>query len=225
MIFLYDYWDSFEKFKEGLVKINFIIHWLKVSWVIKIMKISIWKAFRIDIMEDYYDLYLKTDVLVLVYVFETFKKESTNFFELDPGNYLSTPSYIWDVIIRFTDVNSKLFSDIERYQLVESMIRGGILMIWKGYVEAKNKFLKSFDSNKRTLYILYSDANNSYGISMMELFATEILDWVNPEKFDQDYGPNDGAICWFLEVHFDILINCIICIMTIWTSITNHKRW
>ena len=29
----------------------------------------------------------------------------------------------------------------------------------------------------------------------MELFATEILDWVNPEKFDQDYGPNDGAIC------------------------------
>ena len=55
------------------------------------MKISVGKAFRIDIMEGYYDLYLKTDVLVLVYVF---KKESTNFLELDPANYLSTPSYI-----------------------------------------------------------------------------------------------------------------------------------
>ena len=40
-------------------------------------------------------------------------------------------------------------------------------MICKGYAEANNKSLKSYDINKPTSCIIYLDANNLYGYSMM----------------------------------------------------------
>ena len=45
-------------------------------------------------MKDYHGLYLKVDCLLLACVFEPFRKESINAFELDPAHYLSTPVYI-----------------------------------------------------------------------------------------------------------------------------------
>ena len=81
-------------------------------------------------MKDFHDLYLKVDVLSLTCVFETFRKESINSFELDPPFYLSTPGYSWDGMLRFTYVNLKLISDIEKYQLVESTIRNFFDLIY-----------------------------------------------------------------------------------------------
>ena len=46
--------------------------------------------------KDYHDFYLKIDVLMLACVFEIFREECINSFELDPAYYLSTPGYSWD---------------------------------------------------------------------------------------------------------------------------------
>ena len=78
-------------------------------------------------------------------MFETFRKETIKPIELDPAHYLSTPGYSWKRMLRFTDVSLKLISDIEKYQLFESAIKGGISIICKRYAEANNKFLKSYD--------------------------------------------------------------------------------
>ena len=102
----------------------------------------VWEAFKMDSVKDYYDLYMKINVLLLVCVFETFRKESIDSFKLDSTHYLSTSSYNWDAMLRFTDVNSKLIPDIEKYQSIESRAKGGIYVICKGYAEANNKFLK-----------------------------------------------------------------------------------
>ena len=77
----------------------------------------------------------------MVFVFETCRKESINYFELDPAHYLSSPGCSLDVILRLADVNLKLISDIQKYQFVESTIRGDISIICKGYAEANNKLL------------------------------------------------------------------------------------
>ena len=58
-------------------------------------------------------------------------------------------------MLRFTDVTLKLISDIEKYKFIESTIRGGISMIYKGYAQAYNKLLKSYDANKPTSYRIY----------------------------------------------------------------------
>lgn len=76
-------------------------------------------------------------------------------------------------MLSFTDVYLKLISDIEKYQFVESTVKGGIFMICKGYAGANNKFLKFYDANKPTSYIIYLDVNMMK--SMMQFFPTEIL--------------------------------------------------
>ena len=59
---------------------------------------------------------------------------------------------------------------------IQSTIRDGVSMIFKGYTGANNKFLESCDANKPTSYIMYLDANNLHRLSMMLLLPIEILD-------------------------------------------------
>ena len=49
---------------------------------------------------DYHNLFLIVDVLLLACVFETFRKESINYFELDPARYLSTLGYSGDAMFK-----------------------------------------------------------------------------------------------------------------------------
>ena len=75
--FPHDYWESFEKFKEGLPgKDKFYNLYIKLIMqsVIKIIKhiLGIWKAFKMNTMKDYDDLHLKVDVSFSTCVFETF---------------------------------------------------------------------------------------------------------------------------------------------------------
>ena len=53
--------------------------------VIKIINIIlyVWKSVKMNFMKDYHEMYLKVDVLLLACVFETFRKESMDSFELD----------------------------------------------------------------------------------------------------------------------------------------------
>ena len=76
-------------------------------------------------------------------------------------------------------------------------------MICKGYTEANNKFLKSYDPNKPASYIIYLDANNWYRHFMKELLLTEVLDWVNLKDFNLGSYSNDSPKGCFLEVKFD----------------------
>ena len=46
-------------------------------------------------------------------------------------------------MLRFTDVELKLISNIEKYKLIEGVTDGVILMICESYSKANNKFLKS----------------------------------------------------------------------------------
>ena len=92
-------------------------------------------------MTDHHDLCLKVDVLLLVCVFETFRKESINLFELNCAHYFSTPGYSWNPMLRFTDVTLELIADVGKYQFIEITIRTAIsmicTMICKGYDETK----------------------------------------------------------------------------------------
>ena len=69
----------------------------------------------------------------------------------------------------FTCVRLTLTSDTEKYQFIESMITGSISMIFQGYAEANNEFLKLYDPNKPTSHIIYLDNysdNGSIGCSL-----------------------------------------------------------
>ena len=56
--------------------------------------LSVWKAIKINTINDHHDLLLKFNVLLLAYVFETFREESINSFELNPAHYLFTVYFL-----------------------------------------------------------------------------------------------------------------------------------
>ena len=50
-----------------------------------------WHVFKMNTMDDYHDLYLKTDVLLSADVFEKFIKHCLDYYGLDPCHYFSSP--------------------------------------------------------------------------------------------------------------------------------------
>lgn len=51
--------------------------------------LEVWNYFTMKIFEDYYDLYLLTDVMLLADVFDNFRKTCLEYYELDSCNYLT----------------------------------------------------------------------------------------------------------------------------------------
>ena len=45
---------------------------------------QVWKSFKCKTLGDYYDLYLKTDVVLLTDIFHTFQKTCMDAYKLDP---------------------------------------------------------------------------------------------------------------------------------------------
>ena len=60
-------------------------------------------------------------------------------------------SYILDALLRFTYVN---------FELIERTIKRGISIICNGHGEANSTFLKSYNANKSTSYIILLYATN-----------------------------------------------------------------
>ena len=55
-------------------------------------------------MGQYHDLYLKSDILLLVDVFENFRKTCLEYYQLDPCHYFTSPGLSWDAMLKMTDI-------------------------------------------------------------------------------------------------------------------------
>ena len=53
-------------------------------------------------VEEYHDLYLKTDVLLALDVFEKFIKTCLEYYRLDPSHYFSSPGLSKDAMLKMT---------------------------------------------------------------------------------------------------------------------------
>ena len=115
---------------------------------------KVWKTFKIKTLGEYHDLYLKTDVLLLADVFESFREVCFNVYKLDPAWYFTAPGLAWDAALKLTGVKLKLIRDENKIQFIERGIRGGISMIIKRYIKANNKYLgKKYNSNNLQYFV------------------------------------------------------------------------
>ena len=53
---------------------------------------------------DYHDLYLQSDALLLVDVFENFRNKCIEIYELDPTHFLSAPGLGWQACLKKTGI-------------------------------------------------------------------------------------------------------------------------
>jgi hypothetical protein len=122
------------------------------------------KSFR-----DYRLAYLKTDVLLLADVFESFRNTCFEHYGLDPANYISAASLSWDAMMLKTGVKLELISDLKVLDIIERSKRGGLCFVGsKRHVVANNKYMDTYDADKESNYLMYLDANNLYGWAMVQ---------------------------------------------------------
>ena len=159
---------------------------------------NVWKKLNIKNMREYHDLYLKTDVLLLADVFENFRKVCKRYYNLDPAWYFTTPGLAWDAMLKMTGVELELLSDPNMYLFFESAKRGGIAVVSERYACANNKYMKDYNAEEKSKYILYLDANGLYATAMSEPLLIKDFEWMSNEELE-----NWKNIPCFLEVDLE----------------------
>ena len=77
------------------------------------------KRFSNKNLWDYHDLFVQSDTLLLADVFENFRNDCTEIYELYPAHFLSIPGSIWPTSLKKTGVKLELLTDINILLMVE----------------------------------------------------------------------------------------------------------
>ena len=61
--------------------------------------------------------------------------------------------------------------------IVEKRIRGGICHAIQRYSKANNKYMKNYNKNIESSYVMYLDANNLYGGAIVQKLPVNGFKW------------------------------------------------
>ena len=182
-VYPYDYIVSIKQFKETKLPSKEAFYtkldYKEISDEDYRHALNVWNTFNCQTLQDYHDLYLKSDVLLLADVFENFRKMCLEHYELDPCHFYTAPGLAWDACLKLTKQELQLLTDYDMLMMFEQGIRGGITHISKRYAEANNKYMKNFDETKPSTFIQYLDANNLYGWAMTQKLPTHGFKWID----------------------------------------------
>ena len=147
---------------------------------------KVWSVFDMKNLGEYHDLYLKTDVILLSNVLESFRNECLLYHGLNPAHFYTTPGLAWQAALKKTGIKLKLLTDPDMQLMFERGIRGGITQAGQRYVKANNKYVgDKFNPNENTSFLQYLDANNLYGRAMNQPLPTGEFKWVNDVTPDE----------------------------------------
>ena len=123
----YECMDSFKKFFDDKLpdRCEFF-SFLKdecISQKDYLHAINVWIMFKMDTMGDYHDLHVKTDVLSLADVLEKFIAMCLEYYGLGSCHYFSSAGLSWDAMLKITEMELELISNIDMYLFVEKVMR------------------------------------------------------------------------------------------------------
>ena len=155
-VYPYDYMDSWKRFKEESLpdKESFYSE-LILEDISDTDYEHAKKVFRkyCKNMDDYHDLYVQTDQLLLADVFENFRNKCLEIYELDPSYFNSAPGLAWQACLKKTGVKLELLTDIDMLLMIENSIRGGMCQATYRYTKANNEYMKNYNKNKESSYL------------------------------------------------------------------------
>ena len=93
--------------------------------------------------------------------------------------------------------------------MIEKGARGGICQSIHRYSKANNKYMKNYDKDIISSYLMYLDANNLYGWAMSQKLPINGFKWVEKSRFSRfneisikNYDENSDK-GYFFEVDVD----------------------
>ena len=129
---------------------------------------KVWEVFEIKNLGEYHDLYVQSNTLLLADVFENFRDKCIEIYELDPAHFLSAPGLAWQACLKKTKVELELLTDIDMLLMIENVIRGGIFQAIHRHAKVNNKYMKNYDKDIPSSYLVYLDASKLYGWAMSQ---------------------------------------------------------
>ena len=146
-IYPYEYMDSWDKFKEAslprIEKFYSNLHMSGVSDRDYEHACRVWRKFGIRNMGEYHDLYLRTDVVLLANVFESFRRVCLENYGLNPSHFYTAPGLAWKACLKKTGVRLELLLDPDMLLMFERGIRGGITQSVHRWAAANNPYMGS----------------------------------------------------------------------------------
>ena len=156
-IYPYEYRNSWERFDETLLLDieHFCSNLNMEDFTYADYKHAkkVWKCFKMKNLDEYHDLYVQSDTLLLADVFENFRNKYIDLYETDPAHFLSASGLAWQACLKNTKVELDLLTDIDVLLMVEKEIRGGICYVIHRYEKANNRYMKKYGKNKESSYI------------------------------------------------------------------------
>ena len=210
-VYRYEYIDEWDKFNEKIIpsKESFYSNLTleNISETDYACANNVFKKFNINNLDEYHDLFVRSDALLLADIFENFRQSCLKNYELDPAHFVSLPGLAWQACLKKTNVELELLADYDMVLMVEEGIRGGICHAMQRYAKANNKYMKDYDRKKKSSYIQYLDANNLYGKAMTEKLPVRGFRWMDDiSKIDEDfvkvYNKNNNK-GYILDVNVD----------------------
>ena len=194
-VYPYEYMDGWEKFEEtSLPPKDAFYSRLSMKGISDRdyeHAQQVWNTMEEKTLGCYHDTYLKTDVLLLADVFETFRNTCLKNYKLDPAHFYTAPGLAWQALLKTAaeycqheerrkdcelcpdEFRLELLTDIDMLLMVEKGIRGGITQAVKRYAKANNKYMKDlYNPDELSIYLQYVDANNLYGWAMINNLPT-----------------------------------------------------
>ena len=144
--------------------------------------------------KQFYPIYVSKqkneDILILLLITED---ENKNYVLIEDFN-------------RMTDIKLELTTDIDMFQFIEKGTRGGISYIANRFEEANNKYMKEYNKEKPSKYIMYLDDNNLYGYAMSQFVPTGGFKWLTEKQINKIMNKtilSDNKKRYILEVDLE----------------------
>ena len=101
-------------------------------------------------------------------------------------------------LFKKTEVELELLTNNDMLLMVEKGARGRICQAIYRYAKTNNKYMKYYDKNIKSSYLMYLDANNLYGWAMSQKLPVDGFKWIKKlsefdERFVKNYYENSGT--------------------------------
>ena len=164
-VFCYNYIDSFARLDEPALPpreafFNMLGN-VEFSQADYALAQHVWENFHCQSLKEYMALYCLSDICLLADVFQAFRNNSLDEYQLDPAYFVSAPQLAWNALLKHIDRPIPLITDPEINWMIQPNILAGICHASVRYAPANNKLISSlYDPRQPISYIMEVNANN-----------------------------------------------------------------
>ena len=120
-------------------------------------------------------IYMFKVIIVCRYI-ENFRNTCIEIYELDPAHFLPAPGLVLKACFKKIGVKLESLTNNDMLMMVEKRNQRICHAIHR-YEKANNKYMKIYNKNVESLYLMYLDANNLHGWAMFQKLPVNGFKW------------------------------------------------